>query len=57
MEFEIWTVKNGGVNGDSDIEKRQGVFSDMSQGANINMTGNYDGNDFHAKHVIIYNFV
>ena len=56
-EFEIWTVKNGGVNGDSDIEKRQGAFSDMSQGASINMTGNYDGNDFHAKHVIIYNFV
>ena len=56
-EFEVWTIKNGGVNGDSDIEKRQGAFSDMSQGASIDMTGDYDGNDFHARHVIIYNFV
>lgn len=56
-EFEIWTVKNGGVNGDADIEKRQGAFYDLNQGVSINMMGNYDGNDFHAKHVIIYNFV
>jgi len=56
-EFEVWTVKNGGVNGDSDIEKQKGAFSDLNQGAVLNMTGNYDGNDFHANHVIIYNFV
>lgn len=56
-KFEIWTVKNSGVNGDSDIEKRQGAFSDLNQGASINMTGNYDENDFYAKHVIIYNYV
>ncbi|MDE7204687.1 MAG: hypothetical protein K2O91_22930 [Lachnospiraceae bacterium] len=56
-EFEVWTVKNDGVNGDTDIEKRQGAFSDLEQGANINMTGNHDENDFHAKHVIIYNYV
>lgn len=56
-EFEVWTVKNGGVNGDDDAEKRQGAFSDLKQDANINMTGNYNGNDFHAKKVIIYNFV
>lgn len=56
-EFEVWTVKNGGVNGDADVEKRQGAFSDLGQGANINMTGYYDENDFHAKHVILYNFV
>lgn len=56
-EFEVWTVKNGGVNGDNDIEKRQGTFSDLKQDVDINMTGNYEGNDFHAKHVIIYHFV
>ncbi len=56
-EFEVWTVKNGGVNGDADIEKRQGAFSDLEQGASINMTGYYDGNDFHAKQVILYHFV
>ncbi len=55
--FEVWTVKNSGVNGDSDIDKQKGSFSDLEQGTSINMTGNYDGNDFHAKHVIIYNFV
>ncbi len=56
-EFEIWTVKNGGVNGDADTEKRQGAFSDLKPDANINMTGSYDGDDFYATHVIIYNFV
>lgn len=43
--------------GDADTEKRQGVFSDLKQDAHVDMTGNYDGNDFHAKHVIIYNYV
>ena len=56
-EFEVRTVKNNGVNGDADTEKRQGTFSDLMQDAVINMTGSYDGDDFHAKHVIIYQFV
>lgn len=56
-EFDVWTIKNGGVNGDADIEKRQGAFYDLNQGASVKMMGNYDGNDFHAKQVIIYNFV
>ncbi len=56
-EFEIWTVKNGGVNGDADTEKQKGAFSDLKPDASINMTGSYDGDDFYATHVIIYNFV
>lgn len=56
-EFEVWTVKNGGVNGDADTEKRQGAFSDLKQGANLSMTGSYNGNVFHVKNVIIYYFV
>ena len=56
-EFEVWNVKNGGVNGEADTEKRQGAFSDLKKDAHIDMTGSYDGNDFHAKHVIIYNYV
>lgn len=56
-EFEVWTVKNSGVNGDADTEKQQGTFSDLKQDVHINMTGSYEGNDFHAKHVIIYNYV
>lgn len=56
-EFEVRTVKNGGVNGDTDTEKRQGTFSDLKQDAYIDITGSYDGNDFHASHIVIYNFV
>lgn len=56
-EFEIWTVKNGGVNGDADTEKQTGAFSDLKPDASIKMTGSYDGDDFYATHVIIYNFV
>ena len=56
-EFEVWTVKNSGVNGDADTEKRQGAFSDLKQDVHINVTGSYEGNDFHAKHVIILNYV
>lgn len=56
-EFEIWTVKNGGVNGDADTEKRQGAFSDLELDADIKTTGSYDGDDFYAMHVIIYNFM
>ncbi len=56
-EFEIWTVKNGGVNGDADTEKQTGAFSDLKPDASIKMTGSYGGDDFYATHVIIYNFV
>ncbi|MCM1388318.1 MAG: hypothetical protein NC231_13400 [Bacillus sp. (in: Bacteria)] len=56
-EFEVWTVKNGGVNGDADIEKQQGTFSDLKLDVGLNMTGWYEGNDFYAEKVIIYNFV
>ncbi len=56
-EFEIWTVKNGGVNGDADTEKQTGAFSDLKPDASINMTGSYDGDDFYATHVSIYNFL
>ena len=56
-EYEVWTVKNGGVNGDSDIEKQQGAFSDLKEQASIKLTGGYEENDFHAKKVILYQFV
>lgn len=53
-KFEVWTIKNGGVNGDADTEKRQGTFSDLKQDTYISMTGSYSGNDFYAKQVIIH---
>ncbi len=55
--YEVWTVKNGGVNGDSDIDKREGTFSDIKEELSVNMTGFYEGDDFYAEQVIIYNFV
>ena len=56
-EYEIWTIKNSGVNGDSDVEKQQGAFSDLKEQTSIKLTGSYEGNDFHAQHVIIYQYV
>ena len=55
--YEVWSVKNSGVNGDSDIDKREGTFSDLKEQLSVNMTGFYEGDDFYAKQVIIYNFV
>ena len=56
-KFEVWTIKNGGVNGDADIEKRQGTFSDLEQDTYVSMTGSYSENDFHAKQVIIHYYI
>ena len=56
-KFEVWTIKNGGVNGDADTEKRQGTFSDLKQDTYISMTGSYSGDDFHAKQVIIHYYI
>lgn len=56
-KYEVWTVKNGGINGDSDIDKREGGFSDIKNQLSVKLTGTYEGNDFHAKQVIIYNYV
>ncbi len=55
--YEIHTVKNGGVNGEADVEKQQGAFSDIKEQSSVNLTGSYQGNDFYARHVIIYRFV
>ena len=56
-KYEVWAVKNGGINGDSDIDKREGGFSDIKNQLLVNLTGTYEGNDFYAKQVIIYNFI
>lgn len=56
-KFEVWTIKNGGVNGDADTEKRQGAFSDLKQDTYIRITGSYSGNDFYAKQVIIHYYI
>lgn len=55
--YEIQTVKNGGVNGDADVEKQQGAFSDIREQSSVTLTGSYQGDDFYAEHVVIYQFV
>lgn len=56
-EYIVRTVKNGGVNGDSDVEDRAGALTDIREGNTVLMNGSYEGEDFHAVQVIIYNFI
>lgn len=56
-QYEFQTVKNNGVNGDEDVETREGSFADIGEGTTLNMTGGYQGNDFYAEQVVIYEFI
>lgn len=56
-EYIVRTVKNAGVNGDSDVEDRTGALSDIQEGNSVLMNGSYEGEDFHAVRVVIYNFI
>lgn len=56
-EYIVRTVKNGGVNGDSDVEDRTGALSDIQERNSVLMNGSYEGEDFHAVRVVIYNFI
>lgn len=55
--YKIHTVKNGGVNGDSDVEKTEGSFSDLKEKSSISAQGHYEDNDFWADEIIIHLFV
>lgn len=50
-------MKNNGVNGDEDVETREGSLADINEGTVLNMTGSYQGDDFYAEQVVIYKFV
>lgn len=56
-QFIVRTVKNGGVNGDSDAENRDGTASDIEENKTVLLTGGYEGENFRAEQVIIYHFV
>lgn len=56
-EFVVATVKNSGINGDSDVETRKGSFSDLTEQSSLDLTGSYEGSDFLASQVILYIFV
>lgn len=55
--YEVHTVKNGGVNGDADVETREGSLADLKEKAAVNIWGNFEGENFLAQQVIILYFV
>lgn len=55
--YQIHTVKNGGVNGDADVEKTDAEFADIREKNSITALGYYKDNDFWADNIIIYRFV
>ena len=55
-KYEVHTVKNGGVNGADDVESRAADWSDIKDGASVDMIGNWEGADFRAEKIIIYYF-
>lgn len=59
VRYELWTVKNGGINGDADVTKAEATFSDIEIGANLVFSGYYVMKDkeFMADYVIIYRFI
>ena len=56
-DYVFKTVKNSGVNGDADVESREGSFADIREKLTIEMTGFYREGDFIAEHVVISNFI
>ncbi len=56
-QYEVKTVKNSGVNGDSDIERREGSFSDLEENVSVNISGYYEGETFWAEKIFIMLFV
>ncbi|MBD5472487.1 MAG: hypothetical protein HDR20_06200 [Lachnospiraceae bacterium] len=48
-EFHHWTIKSGG----GDIDMRGSSFSEIAVGSGLEMSGNYDGDTFIARKVII----
>ena len=52
--YEVHTVKNGGVNGDADVETREGSLADLKEKAAVNIWGNFEGENFLAQQVIIF---
>lgn len=55
--YEVKTVKNSGVNGDADVERREGSFSDLKENVSVSMSGYYEGEIFHAEEICMMLFV
>lgn len=55
--YEVKTVKNSGVNGDADVESRQGIFSDLAENVTVDISGYYEGEIFMAEKICVMLFV
>lgn len=49
--------KNGGVNGDDDVEKREGTLADIKAEASVDITGSWEETSFRAEKIVVYYFV
>lgn len=56
-KFEVHTVKNGGVNGDDDVEKREGTLADIKADAFVDITGSWEDTGFRAEKIVVSYFV
>lgn len=56
-QYEVKNVKNSGVNGDADVERRAGSFSDLKETCAVEISGYYDGENIQAEIVTISFFV
>ncbi|MCM1127746.1 MAG: hypothetical protein NC429_14900 [Lachnospiraceae bacterium] len=57
VNYELHTVKNGGVNPDEDVSIKGASFSDIKREASLILEGYYEGSAFIAEKVVIYEFV
>lgn len=56
-QYEVKTVKNGGENGDADVEIRTGSISDLKEQASVDISGYSKDEKFMAEKIIIYEFI
>ena len=56
-QYEVKTVKNSGINGDADVERREGSFSDLKEAVSVDISGYYEGETFWAEKISIMVFV
>lgn len=58
-KFILHTVKNSGINGDSDVTKTEASFSDIKEKASVSLSGYFltPDQDYMADSVIIYKFI
>lgn len=57
VNYELHTVKNGGVNPDEDVSIKGASFSDIKKGVSLILEGYYEGSAFIAEKVVICEFV